>query len=108
MGQKAFCEVVAVWPWPATKGHAVTLSPLCPAGVGRRLERKRQKLVDWDKGSLTEQQTKRTVTTIMLIGRIYDTNSGKSTEQLSPLDAQRPPEPQLASPLASCPSLKQA
>jgi len=30
--------------------------------------------VGWDKGSLTEQQTKRTVTTTILIRRIYKTN----------------------------------
>jgi len=28
-----------------------------PTGVRRRMKRKRQKLVGWDKGSLTEQQT---------------------------------------------------
>jgi len=28
------------------------------AGVGRRMERKRQKFMGWDKGSLTEQQMK--------------------------------------------------
>ena len=38
-----------------------TTPPL--TGVGRRMERKRQKLVGRDKDSLTEQQTKGTVTT---------------------------------------------
>ena len=46
-----------------------------PAGLGRRMERKRQKLVGRDKGSLTEQWTKWTVITIILIRRIYKTNS---------------------------------
>jgi len=41
--------------------------------MGRRMERKRQKLVGRDKGSLTEQQTKQTVTTIILIRRKYKT-----------------------------------
>jgi len=36
---------------------------------------KKAKLVVRDKGSLTEQQTKRTITTITLIRRIYKTNS---------------------------------
>jgi len=31
--------------------------------------------VGWDKGSLTEQQTKGTVTTMIQIRRKYDTNS---------------------------------
>jgi len=44
-----------------------------PAGVGRRMERKRQKLVGQDKGSLTEWQMKETVTTTILIRRIYKT-----------------------------------
>jgi len=35
--------------------------------------RKRQKLVGWDKGSLTEQQTKGTVTTTVQIRRIHNT-----------------------------------
>jgi len=60
-----------------------------PAGVGRRMERKWQKLVGRDKGSLTEQQTKQTVTTI-LIRRIYKTV--KWTEQLSPPSAPRTPK----------------
>jgi len=34
-----------------------SIAPL-HTGMGRRMERKRQKLVGWDKGSLTEQQTK--------------------------------------------------
>ena len=46
-----------------------------PAGVLRRMERKRQKLVGRDKGSLTEQQTEGTVTTTVQIRRKHDTNS---------------------------------
>jgi len=46
-----------------------------PARVRRRMKRKRQKLVGRDKGSLTEQQTKGTVTTTIQIRRKYDTNS---------------------------------
>jgi len=45
-----------------------------PAGVQRRMERNRQKLVGWDKGSLTEQQTKGTVTTTIQIRRIHNTS----------------------------------
>ena len=43
-----------------------------PAGVRRRMERKRQKLVGWDKGSLTEQQTKGTGTTTIQIRRKHN------------------------------------
>ena len=45
-----------------------------PAGVQRRMGRKRQKLVGRDKGSLTEQQTKGTVTTTIQIRRKHNTN----------------------------------
>jgi len=42
-----------------------------PARVRRRMETNRQKLVGRDKGSLTEQQTKRTVTTTIQKRGIY-------------------------------------
>jgi len=35
--------------------------------------KKKAKLVGWDKDVLTEQQTKRTVTTTILVRRIYKT-----------------------------------
>jgi len=41
--------------------------------VQRRIERNRQKLVGQDKGSLTEQQTKGTVTTTIQRRRIHNT-----------------------------------
>jgi len=44
------------------------------AGVRRRMERNRQKLVGWDKGSLTEQRPKGTVTTTIQIRRKHNTN----------------------------------
>jgi len=53
------------------KGH-VAAPP--PAGVQRRKERKRQKLVGRDKGSLTEQQTKGTVTSTIQIRGKHNTN----------------------------------
>jgi len=42
--------------------------------VQRRTERNRQKLVGWDKGSLTEQQTKGTGTTMIQIRRKHNIN----------------------------------
>jgi len=53
------------------KCHAAAPSP---AGVQRRMERNRQKLVGRDKGSLTEQQTKGTVTTMRQIRGKHNTN----------------------------------
>jgi len=50
---------VIVWLWPATKGPSNCSAAPPPAGVWRRMERKRQKLVGWDKGSLTEQQSEK-------------------------------------------------
>ena len=52
-------QIVAVWLWPAAKGHAVTLWPLLPLGWGGEWKEKGKNiLVGQDKGSLTEQQTK--------------------------------------------------
>jgi len=45
-----------------------------PAGVRRRMERNRQKMVGRDKGSLTEQQTKGTVIITIQIRRKHNTN----------------------------------
>jgi len=53
------------------KRHAVSPPP---AGMRRRMERNRQKLVGRDKGSLTEQKTKATVTTMIQIRRVHNTN----------------------------------
>jgi len=58
-----------------TKGPCGPSATPPPAGVGRRMERKRQKLVGQDKGSLTEQQTKPKVTTTIQRRRTYKTNS---------------------------------
>jgi len=44
-----------------------------PAGVWRRMERNRQKLMGGDKDSLTEQQTKGTVKTTIQIRRTHNT-----------------------------------
>jgi len=71
-----------VWLWPAIQGHAVALLPL-PHWGGEENGKKKAKLVGWDKGSLTEQQRKRTVTTIILIRRIYKTNSGMHRASLT-------------------------
>jgi len=65
------------------------------------MEKKRQKLMGWDKGILTEQQTKGTVTTTILIRRIYKT--AKSTEQLSPPSAPHAPKLPLTSPPGQLP-----
>jgi len=65
-----------------------------PAGVRRRMERNRQKLVGRDKGSLTEQQTKGTVTTTIQVRGKQNTN--RTTQRAAfPhwTDAARTPEP---------------
>ena len=66
---------VAVWPWPATKGHMVALSSLPSLWWEGEWKEKRQKVMGRDKDSLTEQQMKQTVTTAILTRRIYKTNS---------------------------------
>jgi len=64
-----------------------------PTGMWRRMERQRQKFMGQDKGSLTEQQKKRMVTTI-LRRRIYKTNSEMYRATLT---AQCPAHSQAAS-----------
>jgi len=70
------------------------------------MERKRQKLVGRDKGSLTEQQTKGTVTTTIQIRRKYDTNSHNrpshpdrtgAASEFPPRRPPPPPEPSMTS-----------
>jgi len=63
---------VMVWLRPATKAPRGRPSS-CP-GVQRRMERNRQKLVGRDNGSLTEQQTKGTGTTMVQMRRKHNTN----------------------------------
>ena len=58
-----------------------------PSGVRRRMERNRQKLVGWDKGSLTEQQTKGTGTTTIQIRGKHNTN--RTTQRAALLDRCR-------------------
>ena len=65
--------LVIVWLWPATKGPRGCSAAPPPAGVQRRIERNRQKLVGRVKGSLTEQQTKGTITTTIQTRRIHKT-----------------------------------
>jgi len=74
---------VVVWLRPATKGHTVTLSPFPPRGWRGEWKETGKKLVGWDKGSLTEQQTKRTVTATIQIRRTYKTNSKMHRATLS-------------------------
>jgi len=63
-----------------------------------------EKLMGQDKGSLTEQQTKGTVTTTTTLRRKkYTKQTVKSTEQLSLPDALRAPELQLPSSLQPAP-----
>jgi len=78
---------------PATKAPRGRLSPC--RGAEENGKKKRQKPVGWDKGSLTEQQTKGTVTTTIEIRRKHD-KTDCTTEPLSqttpPLHAPEPPE----------------
>jgi len=59
-----------------------------PAAVRRRMERKRQKLVGQDKGSLTEQQTEGTVTTMVQIRRKHN-NEPHDPDSRSPRQDRR-------------------
>jgi len=72
-----------------------------PAGVWRRTERNKQKLVGQDKGNLTEQQTKGTGTTTIQIMRIHNTK-----QQNAESNSHHPPhapKPQLPSCCRSSP-----
>ena len=74
--------------WRRQQKRHVAAPP--PASVRRRMERKRQKLVGRDKGSLTEQQTKGTGTTTIQIRRKHK-NEPHDPESRSPRQDQRPP-----------------
>ena len=67
-----------------------------PAGVRRRMERNRQKLVGRDKGSLTEQQTKGTGTTTIQIRRKHN-NEPHDPDSRSPEQDWRSAPPQAVS-----------
>jgi len=66
-----------------------------PARVRRRMERNRQKLVGRDKGSLTEQQTKGTVTATIQVRGIHKTK--QNTESRSHHPPLRAPKPRVRS-----------
>jgi len=59
--------------------------------VGRRMKRKRQKLVGRDKGSLTEQQAKATGTTMIQKRGIHKTNQQNRARRTEPLSRTKPP-----------------
>jgi len=61
--------------------------------VGKRMERKRQKLVGRDEDSLKEQQTKGTVTTTIQIRRIHRTNSRMDKAALTACCLVHAPKP---------------
>ena len=73
-----------------------------PAGVRRRMERNRQKLVGRDKGSLREQQTEGTATTTILIRRKHDKLHDPQSRSLDRTSA-RAPEPRVSSRRAAPP-----
>jgi len=62
-----------------------------PAPVRRGMERNRQKLVGWDKGSLTEQQTKGIGTTMIQKRGKQDTNPQNRAHRTEPLSWTEPP-----------------
>jgi len=101
-------DCVIAWPWPATKGsHGFSAAPSAP-GVGRRIERKRQKLVGLDKGSLTEQQTKGTVTTTIWIRRTHKINSRTHRATLTACCRAHAPKPRQPSRRPAPPNQKPA
>jgi len=67
------CVFVIVWLWLATIGPYGCSATPAPAGLRRRIERKRQKRMGRDKGS-SNRTAKGTVTTIP-IRRVHKTNS---------------------------------
>jgi len=71
--------------------------------VRRRIERNRQKLVGWDKGSLTEQQTKGTGTTTIPIRGKHNTNPMTHRAVLPDRTGACASEPQVSSRCAAPP-----
>jgi len=68
----------------AAGNKSTTWPPLPPPACGGEWKENRQKLVGWDKGSLTEQQTKGTGTTTIQIRRKHNTN--RMTQRAALLD----------------------
>jgi len=66
------------------KHQVATLLPLPQLGCEGEQKENRQKLVGRDKGGLTEQQTKGTVTTTIQIRRIHKTKQQNTESKLSP------------------------
>jgi len=90
--------IVIVWLWPATKGprsHSATPPPRW--GVEENRKKNRQKLVSRDKGSLTEQQTKGTVTGAIQIRRIHNTKQQNAESRSHCPPPPHAPEPWLSS-----------
>jgi len=60
--------------WAVASNKSATWPPLPPPGCREEWKETGRKLVVWDKGSLTEQQTKGTVTTMIEIRGIHRIN----------------------------------
>ena len=91
------CASVIVWLRPARKAPRSGSATPPPSGVRRRMERNRWKLVGRNKGSLTEQQTEGTVTTMIPISRIHKTKQQNAESNSHHLLPPHAPEPRLTS-----------
>jgi len=78
----------------AAAGNKSTMQPPIPLpGCGGEWKTNRQKLVGRDKGSLTEQQTGGTVTTMIQVRRKHNTN--RTTQRAALLDRTGARTPEL-------------
>ena len=81
----------------AAGNKSATWPPLAPPGCGGEWKRNRQRLVGWDKASLTQQQTEGTVTTMIHIRRKHDTNRTIQRAALLDRTDAHDPEPRVSS-----------
>jgi len=76
----------------AAAGNKSATRPSLPVpGCGGEWKENRQKLVGWDKGSLTEQQTKGTGTTTIQKRGLHRTNPQNRACRTDPLSRTAPP-----------------
>jgi len=97
LGKPVLCPCESVLVLAAASNKSATRPPLPPPACGGEWKETGRKLVGRDKGSLTEQQTKGTGTTMIQIRRNQDTNRTTHRAILPDRTAARAPELQVSS-----------
>jgi len=99
--ENIFCFCHCLAPDRKKEPHDCSITPPPTWWGGEENRKKKVNLMDWDKDSLTEQQRKTTVTTIVVIKRVYKARNIQcnlliarwpaQSEQQLPSPSQLPP-----------------